>query len=502
MAGAGNRLSPRAAAWLWGGSGLALLGVCAVLAWLAQDFTYGSDMGTRPVMLFVLILSGAGCFYLGVSALIARTEPTRRLAWWVFAAGAGMRLVMSLSQPILEDDWYRYLWDGAVTAHGLNPYTVIPITMQGDCASVEGAASALADEAGIILERVNHPELGTIYPPVAQAAFAVAHWIAPWQVSGLRVLYFATDCVVFALLIQLLLQLGRSPFYAAIYWWNPLLLKECYNSLHMDLLVAPFLLGALLLLFRKRAVLAAAMLAGAVAVKLWPVLLLPPLLATQWRRPRKLLAAGAVFLLVAVLLLAPMAALAPLGRDSGLVAYGQRWEMNDALFMVFPWLVSQAAEFLGVDLSAGVVHRVGRGIAAAIVAAVSLYASFAIARRARNLSGPAWGGDRVESQYSTDWWCWIAAVLFLVSPTQFPWYLLWLLPFLSLVPGFALLTLTALLPIYYLKFFFDARGQVDFFHYRLVWLEFGPVWALLAYEGLRKRAAREIFSGRGVQEHS
>ncbi|MYH39542.1 MAG: hypothetical protein F4154_00870 [Candidatus Dadabacteria bacterium] len=80
---------------------------------------------------------------------------------------------------------------------------------------------------------------------------------------------------------------------------------------------------------------------------------------------------------------------------------------------------------------------------------------------------------------------------FLLSPAQFPWYYTWLLPFLcvALSPGF--LALTALLPLYYLQYYFPSHPEeMGMFRNAVVWMEFGPVWALLAWEWWRFRASR------------
>lgn len=474
--------SPRWAAALWGTGGLALLAYSAAFLALAPEFTYGSVMAARPIPALVLLLVLAGAIYMALVGCIPRTAPSRALVVWIFAAGALMRLVVSLSQPMLEDDWHRYLWDGAMTAAGINPYSQTPAAAQAGVPAVGEGTQRLAAEAGTVLGRVNHPELGTIYPPVAQAAFALAHRLTPWRLSGLRTLYFAVDCAVFALLAALLRQCNRSPLAISIYWWNPLLLKECYNSVHMDILLVPWLLAALLLLLQRRVVFAALALAVAVAVKLWPVLLLPPLLAAAARTPRKLVAAVLLFGVAAAALLAPMAATRVLGNDAGLAAYSQRWEMNDALFMAFPWLAAQLGDLAGVPLTPQQAHRTGRALAAVIAGLVALAAGLAILQKQ---SAP--GDSRETPRQMAAWWCGIVAVLFLVSPTQFPWYFVWMLPFLALVPRTSLLLLTVLLPLYYLKFYFDARGQVDFFHYRVVWLEYAPVWALLLWEWRRHR---------------
>ncbi len=465
-------------------AGLALLGAalaacCAAIAWLSHDFTYGSEMAERPILLFVALLMLAALPYFGAVYLAPRANLTRKLAWGIFVCGAAMRLMMATSQPILEDDFYRYLWDGAVTAHGHNPYTIRPADARAGGEGVSPEILALAQESGIVLQRVNHPELGTIYPPVAQTVFAFAHWLAPWGRASLLTLYYAADCAVFALLIALLRRVNKSPALVLIYWWNPLCVKEIYNSLHMDILLLPFVLLFLWKLLRGRPLPASGALAVATAVKLWPVLLVAPLAVILRRSPRILAFSLTIFLVLAAVLLAPMAATRMLGDASGVAAYSARWEMNDALFMVFPWSVKHIAATMGHTLTAGEAHRIGKMIAGLILlAAIAL-----ICRRAANRESADNG--RVPPVIMAT--LWTIAALFLLSPTQFPWYFTWFAPLLALIPTRGMLLLTLTLPLYYLKFYLDARGQVQLFHQGVVWLEFIPVWLLLLWDWGRER---------------
>ena len=454
--------------------GTALVACCAAITALSGGFTYGSEMADRPILPFVALLMIAAVPYFCAIYLAPRAVLTRKLAWGIFITGAAMRLIMAASQPILEDDFYRYLWDGAVTAHGHNPYTIRPADARAGGEGVSPELLALAQESGIVLQRVNHPELGTIYPPMAQAIFALAHTLAPWSRAGLMTLYYAADCAVFALLIALLRTMKKCPALVLVYWWNPLCVKEIYNSLHMDILLLPFLLLFLLMLLRGRPVFASCALAVATAVKLWPVLLLAPMAGRLRESPRTLALCVFVFLLLSALLLAPMAATRMLGDASGVAAYGARWEMNDALFMVFPWSVRQIAATMGHTLSAGEAHRGGKMIAGLILLGAMLF----ICRRTLN-QDPR-GVKREHGIVVAV--LWITAALFLLSPTQFPWYFTWFAPLLVLVPSRGLLLLTFTLPLYYFKFYLDARGQVQLFHHGVVWLEFIPVWLLLLWD--------------------
>ena len=81
----------------------------------------------------------------------------------------------------------------------------------------------------------------------------------------------------------------------------------------------------------------------------------------------------------------------------------------------------------------------------------------------------------------------IVAALFLISPTQFPWYYTWLLPLLAVVPKFSLILLTTQLSLYYLRFYLEPRGLLDIFNNYVVWIEFVPVWALLIAETRKEK---------------
>ena len=81
----------------------------------------------------------------------------------------------------------------------------------------------------------------------------------------------------------------------------------------------------------------------------------------------------------------------------------------------------------------------------------------------------------------------LLTVMFLISPTQFPWYFVWLIPFLTIKPNFALLLLTALLPMYYLRFYFEQKNMLPVFNNVVVWIEFIPVWILLILQWFKYR---------------
>ena len=452
----------------WISIGGVLLATALALLAFGDAFAYENELLTMPIGWLVAAGVAAGGVYLALPGLVRRSAPNAALLAAMIGLGLALRLVLLPSTPAIEDDVYRYLWDGAVVAAGINPYAHAPsAVLAGTVGDDHGAAlSRLAAESGEVIGRINHPHLRTIYPPAAQAAFALAHGIAPWSLGAWRGVVLAFDLATLGLILALLAALGRSPLWAALYWWNPLVVRELFNAAHMDGLILPFLLGAVLLAIRGRPVWAAGALALAAGVKLWPALLLPVLLRSARCGPRQAAAAVALFGALCAVMAWPVLT-AGLGPDSGFSAYGRSWEMNDALFMAVAWVVDGA---LGLaDPGALYGGRLARlAVAGALLAFIAW-----LCRR------PAADGEALCGRALA-----VTAALFLLGPTQFPWYYVPLVPFLALAPRPSLLLLTATLALYESRFYFAARGMTEVFDHGIVWLEYVPVWLLLVREAV------------------
>jgi hypothetical protein len=55
--------------------------------------------------------------------------------------------------------------------------------------------------------------------------------------------------------------------------------------------------------------------------------------------------------------------------------------------------------------------------------------------------------------------------------------------------------LTLLLPLYYLRYYFRARGMAHIHDQGIVWLEFVPVWLLLIWEWYKAEGRKSEGSG-------
>lgn len=416
------------------------------------------------------------------------------VAWWVFLSplrrmkdsagsrlptlivpimivlGLGFRLLFFGSDPVYENDYKRYLWDGAVTAAGANPYTYSPDEISA--ASEPGARSVpdlvrlaiMSIDADDIAEEINSPVLTTIYPPAAQAVFALAHWVAPFELWGLRLVFLCFEGLGLLALLAALRMRGRPRLWAALYWLNPIVIFTTYNGLHMDvLLVAPIL--SALLWVQRRPYMAAVMLSLAAAIKLWP-LLLAPVLFRQWRHKPYLYCgiAGLTAVLTGLSLL-PM--LLSLGDSAGLLAYSSNWTNSSFLF---PGLRG-ALGFLTEDP-----NRATRYLIAIVLTGFSLWLGFIAPK----------DPDRIPVHLLL-----LVAAFVLLSPTGYPWYFIWFLMFLPFAAshwsarGLALLTVGA--SVYYARFQLGEAGHYEIYARVLLPLEFGVPLLILLWDGLKDK---------------
>jgi hypothetical protein len=448
----------------------ALCVFAVLLTWLSADFGYDRDVGDMPVLSLTLLLFAAGSvFAVAMPRLIGRRDlsgmSNAKLTGLMIVAGLVARLILFASEPMLEDDYQRYLWDGAVSAAGQNPYAMSPRDAAG--ADKTSTLRDLAAQSGNVIARVNHPELRTIYPPVSQAAFALAHWLAPWQLWSWRAVVLVCEGAILLLLVTLLKDAGRSPLWAALYWWNPLVLKEAANSAHMEPLVLALVLLALWLTARRRPLLATTVLGLAAGAKLWPVLLFPLIVRTIWPDMRRVAFAIGVFAILIALWSWPIL-ITGLDATSGFRAYAETWKTNSALSPMLEHVGAAIAQALGAEP-----EHVALAIKCMLASLLGLLA-LAIARQPIN--GTA---DLMQRAGL------VAAVLMLLTPAQYPWYLLWVVPFLAFWPSPAFLLLGALIPLYYASFHFAARDTLDAASPLLLTAIWLPVWAMIAIEARR-----------------
>lgn len=454
------------------GAGIGLIILSCAIVLLSKHFEYTIPLIAKPIPLFVVLQVCAGIVYLLCVKLLKESFDMKGLLVWVLFVGIALRVSMFVSTPILEDDYYRYLWDGAVVTTGLNPYQFAPEQVLAGDVPVE--LQQLASESSPVIERINHPHVRTIYPLVAQGFFAVSHWLGPWSTFAWRFILLVGDCVTLILLILILKAVNLPLLWLVVYWWNPLVIKETFNSGHLDVLALPFVLATLLLMIHKRYLLAIVMLALATATKLWPIVLLPLVVRPLFEKPKRLTQTLLLFVLLITACFIPVFT-AKLNSSSGFVAYSQTWENNSFAFRGILW----AVRFLFENIN---IHQGHAQIAARIVAVclLILWIAYMIRRPIKN------SHDVFERSLL------VVAATFMLSPTQFPWYYVWLVPFLVVRSRLSLALFTILLPLYYVRYYLGAHARVDLFNRFVILVEHLPVWLLLAWEWLKNKSPQGL----------
>jgi alpha-1,6-mannosyltransferase len=347
---------------------------------------------------FIIALAVAGVAYLStIRELISTPKFPQR----VIVLGLGLavlwHILFLVKPPGTDDDIHRYLWDGRIQRLGYNPYIAIPS---------DPALAALHTAETLTL---NHPDLASPYPPGAELFFRAITAIHE-SVFALKIAFVVCDLAIVIILLDLLRRSGQGAQWVLAYAWNPLLAIEVAGSGHIDIVGVLLLLLSVAALKRRWRMLAAIAFALSVAVKLLPIVLLP----LYWRRVR--IRDGVLAAVVAALLYLPFLnhGRLPLGS---LGTYVQSFRFNDPVFAILERVASPQ-----------------------IVVAIAAMIGFLFA---------IWLRRKPAASFS-EAFAWPMAASLLCVPVVYPWYLLWLLPFLRSASTVPLVIWTvSIIPTYY-----------------------------------------------------
>ena len=254
-----------------------------------------------------------------VTQWIAQSNSGTRLAT-IIGFGILFRLTLVAHDPVASDDIYRYLWDGKVSVHGINPFALAPNDARLGFLHTEDLPS-----------KVNFPHMRTIYPPLAQALFLLSHILFGDSVSGLKLLLVCIDIVALALLLLLLRQFNARPETVILYAWSPLPIMYFGLDGHIDALGIPFLLLLIYFVAKEKHLAGAVSLGISALAKLYP-LFIAPLLARVGQGPKKLwMPLLPVLMLVAGcwLYLEPTG-----GLYESFLVFNATWKFNGSVFEI------------------------------------------------------------------------------------------------------------------------------------------------------------------------
>ncbi len=393
-----------------------------------------------------LPLYSAGFALLLVPVLWGPAAP-RRSGWLLLAIvawAALIRLPLLGTEPSLSDDVFRYVWEGRLVAAGGDPF---------DHAPDDTELMDLVPHAPE-WERIGHRELPAIYPAGAQWFFAL---VAVHRADDrtMRSALVGVDLLLIGVLGLLLLRLRLRLRMLVLYAWHPLVAVEVASSGHYEpLAILPMAAGlALLAAGRERS----AWLAWGAALATKYVGVLPALfagLAALRRREWQVVWLGPLSVVVVFVALSLPFALDGSPPVGSLGTYTANWAHNASLHaLLTPLLGFHPARWvLGAALLGWLVFVASRDWAPH-VAFVAVFVG-----------------------------------MFYLSPVVHPWYGLWLVAMLPLLPSPSLALLTGLMPLSYLAWTSRASGGAWQAPAWVPWLEYGLPALLLGPELLWRRA--------------
>lgn len=214
-----------------------------------------------------------GCAVLAAGWALALRTDRRAALLVVLAGGLVFRLALVPTVPLLSDDLYRYLWDGRVVAAGVSPYRHAPTAPE---------LEHLRDAQ--VWPLINRPSERTIYPPVAQGVFMVAHRAGLRTPTAWKLSTALVDAAACAVLAAALARLGRDPRGVVAYAWNPLPVLAFGHSGHLEAFVVLAVVAATLAWARGWTRRAGLLLGLAGGLKLYPLLVVPAFLRDRTGR--------------------------------------------------------------------------------------------------------------------------------------------------------------------------------------------------------------------------
>lgn len=291
----------------------------------------GPDRSTLAAALVAYSVGFAGLAGLWSTRSPIVSDPRRMLALALV-----LRVTMFPALPDLSDDLYRYIWDGWLTASGVNPFRFAPS---------DDALTAFQDSG--LFGALNSPEYHSIYPPFSQIAFAAAG--LAYRSGGfleaaylLKAIFAAMEAGGLLLMTAAAARFGLGARHVALYALNPLVLVTLSGGGHSE---SGMILGMGLVawaLSTGRGALAWIGLALATAAKGIPLLFAPLVLRHQafktgsWGRS---VATALPAAALGVALLLPFyfdGFFAAVGSSADL--YVRSFEFNAGLYRVLEWI--------------------------------------------------------------------------------------------------------------------------------------------------------------------
>jgi rSAM/selenodomain-associated transferase 2 len=367
----------------------------------------------------------------------------RKLNWMqavsIILLISGLVRVLLAFHPV-SDDVNRYLWEGKITRHGINPYAIT--------ADMAPANSIFRD---YYWTHMNHKDAKTAYPPLAILIFSIIGLFS-YAPIAYKFIFVAFDmgiiCLILYMLRTRLMPLRLALFYAI----NPLILYSYACEAHFDSMLVFFILLAVICSQNKWMNATWFFLAFAIQIKVVAIVLIPLFLRNRgWRG---IWAAGPILLIPTLFFRNHM-----YGFFDGVYHFGSHMAHNGTVHHILRVLLG-TTEYASYTC-------------AALLSVTIIIIFFRIK-------------DSLTAVACT------LASLILFSPTIHFWYIAWILPFVFFIPSMPWFYLTGAMSLYFLTWY--QLIHAGFWHLPgyIKLLQWIPFFAILLWQC--KYAIRKLFA--------
>jgi len=411
-----------------------------------------SNLALPCIFLYMIIYSLVFLLFLFAAQLVKRREKKTislfdkefSLAYVIILFGLLFRLTLVPSSPTTSDDYYRYLWEGKVLLHGINPYEKNPAD-----------TSLIYLHGKDLPSKVSFKTMTAIYPPVAQLIFAASYFISGESPVGLKLIYLICEFFTLLFLLKLFRLQKENEHQIIFYAWLPLPIMEFFVNAHLDAAAVMFFVMFLYFVMKNNVIGSSLSFGLSFLIKLYPVFLLPLLLKKF--RFKKAVLFYSLFLLIVVVFYFPFL---PQDRPltSSIFKYLSHWEFNGSVY-----------QFVNMFLNNGQTTRL-------ICTACLVVAVAVISFSYKNF---------LYGVYA------VLLAMIIFTPTFYPWYMGWiaainpLVQFTSVLSLFFTTNLTNVTPM----------GKVWQEYTWVLLLEYVSFFMLLGYDLYRLKFKK--FNGKG-----
>jgi alpha-1,6-mannosyltransferase len=383
----------------------------------------------------VFIIFSLACFVLKTKQPRhdGQSLPLLNIPLFIIITGVIFRITLIPAVPTTSPDVFRYIWEGEIAAHGINPYQVPP------------DAPLLNQYHSDLWSKVGFKNMTSIYPPFAQAAFLIGYIISGESVLGLKIIYLICEIITLIFLLKLLRLKKINPDYIILYAWLPIPIMEYFINAHIDAVGIAFFILFLYYIEKKRNNLSAVFFALSFLVKFYPLMLFPLLIKKIGII--KLIPFTVIFLFTSIIFYAPFLT-SDFAVKNSLTTYLLKWEFNGSVYNLIKIFSD-------------------RDLARIICSILLLIAIIVISYKYRDFVNGAFG---------------VLLSFVIFATTIYPWYLGWIAalnPVLNFYSVFSLLFTSNFSN-------FTPLGKVWQEYWRVLVIEYIPFFLLL-YIDLRNR---------------